>query len=127
MLFRSAVALTPSAAAISVNYVEMTNTAKIGASTIVSVGLEVQALKTNIAGDTVHTFAAVAKSGSGASDGTSVAGALAINIVNGARTEAVVVEGASLTIGGGDFAVSAESEEKDTAQATSTADRKSVV
>jgi len=75
---------------------------------------------TNVGGDTTHTTGTITESGAG-SEGTGVAGSLAINIVNGNHTEAVVESGAVANVGSGNVTVKAENNEKDIASATASA------
>ncbi len=121
-------AVNPAAAdgvgvAISVNYLETTNLATTGNTTLRADGLVVEALMTNVPGtptDTTHTIEAIANAGAG-SKKVGVAGALAINIVNHDRTEAVVGGGANVDARTGNVTLTAASAEKDTATATATA------
>ena len=106
-------------AAVAINYVEIINSASTGNTTISSVGLYVEATMTNVGGDFTHTTGTMTESGAG-SEGTGVAGSLAINIVNGNRTEAVVESGAVANVGAGNVTVKAESNEKDVASAAAT-------
>src|SRR5207245_553901 len=71
-------------------------------------------------GDKNHTITATAKSGAG-SKKVGVAGSLALNIVNGTRTEATVRGGANVNAGTGDITVKAESAEPVTAGAVADA------
>src|SRR5207247_2573950 len=78
-------------AAIAINYVELTNSATVGNTTITSNGLDVEAVMTSVptAGgpDVTSTMKATANSGAG-SKKTGVAGALALHIVNPPHTDA---------------------------------------
>ena len=106
---------------IVLNYVEITNVASTGNTTLSVNGLTVESVMTNVAGDTTHTIKAIAKSGAG-SDKTGIAGALGLNIVNGNHTEATVSGGATVNAGTGNITLRATNTESDTATGTATAE-----
>ena len=102
-------------AAVSINYVELTNTATTGVTTITSNGLAVEATMTNVSGDAKHVFTVTAKSGAG-SEGVGVAGSLALNILVD-HTNASVPAVASIAAGSGAVSVTAENKQENTATA----------
>jgi hypothetical protein len=98
-----------------INYAEINNSATIGTATITSNGLAVDAMMTNVSGDTKHVMGATSTSGAG-STGVGVAGSLALNIVND-HTTAIVPTGANVAAGTGAVTVRAENKQENTATA----------
>lgn len=88
-------------AAVSINVVDIDNTATIGLSDVTADGLVVEALMAHVPGESpdAHDFKAEAKSGAGGDD-VGVAGSLAINHIE-LDTLATVPTGASVTLADG--------------------------
>ena len=94
-------------AAVSVNFVDMKNTATTGDfSTIMGNGLNVDATMTHLGSDATSSFDAEAHSGAGSSD-VGVAGSVALNIISD-QTTAIVYGHTVVTAGTGDVTVLAE-------------------
>src|SRR6185369_17095119 len=92
--------------AISVNVADVDNKAQIGDATITAESVTVQALVPDVDGDDTHSFGAAAVSGASGAD-TGVAGSLAINI-GLSNAQATIADNATLTVGGGDVALTAQ-------------------
>ncbi len=107
--------------AVALNWVETVNEASIGANSTISAGdMTVEALMTDVSGDTTQTFRAEATSGAAATD-TGVAGSLALNLVPVNRSRALIGSGSTITLTSSDVSLSAvnQSEHIATAQPTS--------
>jgi ubiquinone biosynthesis protein UbiJ len=86
-------------AAVSVNKVDSHNEASIGSNASVTAhGVTIEALMTNVGGDTTNTLDAEASSGAGGSK-VGIAASLALNIAD-TSGEALVKSGASVNAGG---------------------------
>jgi hypothetical protein len=90
--------------AVSVNVLNATNTARLGAGTHSAAGLSVRALR--FTGEPVDTVTATAKSGAGGSK-VGIAGSVALNIVT-ITSRASVAGGASVALGAGASRIDAE-------------------
>lgn len=95
-------------AAVSVNSATTHTRAWIGNADITANGLTLRAFMSDVAGDTVNTFATSAKAGAGGGK-VGIAGALALNLIE-THTTAEIHGGASVNADGGDVELSAESE-----------------
>ena len=93
------------AASVAINYVELTNFATTGVTTITANGLHVDALMTG-GSSSKHDFGAQTTSGAGKAN-IGVAGSIAISIVID-KTYAIVPTGAVIAAGTGDVSVLAE-------------------
>jgi len=113
-------------AGVAINSVDVTNRASTGSATINATGLDVEASMRNVLGNTQHVINAEAYAGASKSSSVGIAGALALNIV-AHHTEAVVANGANVTLTGGALTLSAVSDEKDTAKASGKAEVGSAV
>src|SRR5205814_728003 len=104
-------------AAIALNVVDAENTATIdGGAHVTANGVTVEALVTDVDGDTTNTFDAEATSGaSGGKIG--VAGSVAINAITSNTSEAVIQSGAVVLAGTGDVIVAAANTSEATAKA----------
>jgi len=118
-------------AAVAINVADMRNVATVGSSANVSgLGFVASATMKQADGESLHSYAATAKSGAAAGE-TGVAGSFALNIVNpasGSVTEAAVRSGATVNANTNDVNITAanRSESEARAEASATAGKTGV-